>query len=245
MKRYERGFTIIEVLLFLGISALLLTAAIATVGASINSNRFNDAVRGITLYLQGQYTEVAAGKSDRSDILGCSGAGSITTVGAKAPGMTNCVILGRLIKLEGSSFTTRYILGYKNNLSGLSADDTEAINQMSPWVADTATFANAYAVPWGIGVDSSKIPASPVPTSALGFAIIRSPASGAVLYYAFPVTGPEPTLNSAVINKNYLNKQVDVCIADEGSGRQGYVRIAPGQGQEVIQTDLESNGSDC
>ncbi len=71
MASTQRGFTIIEVILFLAISGLLLGVAIASVNANINNSRFNDAVRSTTSYLQGQYSEVAAGQSDRDESKGC------------------------------------------------------------------------------------------------------------------------------------------------------------------------------
>ncbi len=243
MASTQRGFTIIEVILFLAISGLLLGVAIASVSANINNSRFNDAIRSTTSYLQGQYSEVAAGQSDRDETKGCDESNGQITSSPKAPGMTNCVIMGRFIKLQGSNFTVRYITGHRNTLSGISADDTTSIQQMNPQVAPAVAYERSYNVPWDIGVVSTKLPSSPASAST-GFAIIRSPATGNVLYYTEEnISSPEPVLDNTFINTGNLNKDIVVCFADSSSARVGRINIQNGQGQEIIQTDLADTGA--
>lgn len=250
MASTQRGFTIIEVILFLAISGLLLAVAIASVNANINNSRFNDAIRSTTSYLQGQYSAVAAGQSDRDESKGCSGVtGDITTT-PTVPGMSNCVIMGRFIKIQGSTFTVRYITGHASTLSGISADDTTAIKDMNPKVASDLAYAREYAVPWDIGVVSTKLPTSAA-SGSTGLAIIRSPASGNILYYTEEnITSPEPLLDNNFINTLNLNRNVIVCFADSGNSRVGRINIGDGgvsstrsQGQEIIQTDLATTGA--
>lgn len=238
MTSNQRGFTIIEVILFLAISGMLLAIAIATITTNINNSRFNDAIRSTTSYLQGQYSAVAAGQSDRDTGTGCDASGAITN-SPTAAGMSNCVIMGRFIKLEGSTFTERYITGHRTTLNGISADDTTAINQMNPVVAGSVAYEGEYNVPWGMGLVNTTLPSGV--SQSTGLAIIRSPASGNILYYTQSnVLSAEPTLS--IVDAN-LSKSAVLCFADDGGARVGRINIATGQGQEVIQTDLANTGS--
>lgn len=90
----RRGFTIIEVLLFLAISGLLLMIALAAVTGTINNTRFSDATNGLESFLSQQYSEVQSGVSFRPDgDIACVPAGSPEKPGAA----NNCIVLGRLI----------------------------------------------------------------------------------------------------------------------------------------------------
>lgn len=244
----QGGFTVTEVMMFLAISGLLLAGAMAGVSANINNSRFNDAVRSTTSYLQGQYDEVASGRNDRDAALSCDSALQIDNSGTVPPGMTDCVILGRFIKLEGTSLTSRYIIGYSQvNFSALPQDDNAALNdpRMRVRVADASTYQSGFDIPWSIAITRSKTP-SQTP-STLGLAIVRSPVSGNVMYYTFPaVTGnPSPSL-SGTLTTNNLNQNVTICFADESfAPRRGNVVFAPGKGQEVISTDLSATAGDC
>ena len=239
-ERFSGGFTLIEVILFLAISGLLLAGALAGISTNINNSRFNDAIRSTTSYLQSQYSEVAAGKSDRDALKGCD-AGVINTT-TRPLGMTDCVIMGRYIKLQGSSLTVRYIIGYRSTLLGISADDTAAVMQMSPRVAGADAYQSQYDVPWDIGLVKTVLWNGD--STATGFAIIRSPTSGNILYYAASnLTSPEPLLDSSFIKPENLNKDAVLCFADDGSSRTGRINIRNGRGQEVIQTDLATQGA--
>lgn len=245
MASTQRGFTIIEVILFLAISGLLLTVAIATISASINSSRFNDTIRSTTSYLQRQYNEVATGQSDRSDSVACDTATGQITTGTPSPaGMTDCVIMGRFIKLEGAEFTVRYITGHRSSLVGISSDDVTAIMEMDPQVAGAAVYAGEYDVPWGIDLVNTALSGTPTASPSTGFAIIQSPASGNVLYFTEEnITATEPVLDPAFINTNNLNRTAQLCFADNSLiSRTGRINIGNGRGQEIIQTDLATQG---
>ncbi len=241
---FSGGFTIIEVILFLAISGLLLAVAIAGITTNINNSRFNDAIRSTTSYLQTQYSEVAVGQSDRAADKSCVISGSNITITntTSTLGTSNCVIMGRFIKLEGSSFTVRYIVGYGSNLLGGSADNTTAINNMKPIVAGNNTYQSSYDIPWGIELVNTKLYNGV--SNKTGFAIIRSPASGSILYYvAKDVTTAEPALDNSIINDSNLNKDAELCFEDNSSSRVGRIKIGSGQGQEVVQTDLANTGA--
>lgn len=93
------GFTIIEVLLFLSISALLFMVALVSLNAAIDSTRFRDATTSLENFLSQQYNEVRSGVSYRvDDSEQCS-----ASQPAEKPGAANdCIVIGRLLALESS-----------------------------------------------------------------------------------------------------------------------------------------------
>lgn len=242
--RVSGGFTIVEVILFLALTGLLLLAAMAGVNANINNTRFNDAIRSSVSYLQGQYDQVSNGRNDRDAALSCDSALNLGT-GTTPPGMTDCAVLGRFIKLEGSEFTARYILGYSPvPLSQLTQEDTAALAQMTIVVADDHAPASSFQVPWSIAVTGSSVSS----TSPLGLAIIRSPVSGNVMYYTFPTSSGTPSPNNVQSSLTLANRnrQVTVCFEGEGLiGRRGNVVFDAGKGQDVISADLSTGAGAC
>lgn len=247
MADRQGGFTITEVVMFLAISGMLLTGALVAVNANINNSRFNDAVRSTASHVQQQYDEVSSGRNDRKDGKTCA-TGSVITDTTPAdptgtPGKTNCMLLGRFIKFEGNQLTTRYIVGFRNTLAGITGDDTQAINQLSPVVApgDDA-YGSTFDVPWRISIDGTKIP-SGTPDS-LGLAIVRSPTTGNIVLYTFNANSAvEPDLSTVITPAN-RNQKAIICFGD-GSYRRGNVLIGAGQGQELIQVDFSQNLEAC
>lgn len=95
----QRGFTVIEVLLFLSLSSLLFLIAMGTLTASINNTRFTDATNSLDAFLAQQYSDIRSGVSYRD-----SSAKACTTAGiAQDPGAAdNCIVVGRLLELKAS-----------------------------------------------------------------------------------------------------------------------------------------------
>jgi len=254
MAHKDGGFTVTEVMMFLAISGMLLTGALVAVNANINNSRFNDAVRSTASHVQQQYDEVSSGRNDRKEGKTCDTGPSPSDVTpvitdttptdpARTPGKTNCMLLGRFIKFEGDTLTTRYIVGHRDTLAGVTGDDTQAINQLSPVVApgDDA-YGSTFDVPWRISIDGTKIP-SGTPDS-LGLAIMRSPTTGNIVLYTFNANSTvEPDLSTVITSAN-RNQKAIICFGD-GSYRRGNVLIGAGQGQELIQVDFSQSLEAC
>lgn len=247
MAHRQGGFTITEVMMFLAVSGLLLVAALAGVSTNINNTRFNDTVRSVTSYLQGQYDEVANGLNDRESNVSCDASAAINTSGSTAPGMTNCVVLGRFIKIEGDSFTSRYIIGYSTlPFAELPENDVQALSDAAMVIRvanDTEGPAGSFDVPWSIAMSGWRKGATPS-SQPLGLAIIRSPVSGNIMYFMFPVTSGDaaPAIKTSLVSAN-VNKQTSICF--EEGGRHGAVVFDAGKGQDVIATDLTAAAGGC
>src|SRR6266536_3229274 len=103
MTRAE-GYTIIEVSLFLGISALMLAIALVGTGLSIRTTRFADSTRSLHAYVQQQYDDLLNGVNSRLGNEACN-SGVISTATPQTPGTSNCLYMGKLILFKPSTDT--------------------------------------------------------------------------------------------------------------------------------------------
>lgn len=134
MRVYRKGFTIIEVMLFLALSGLLLVGILGGLGGNIARQRYNDAVQDTVNMFRDQYsfvtdTEVSIrdNKNDAScygltssdtDFDEASGPGSyfkaqssITPDSISYRGRTNCVIYGAVVFINDNYIETTELIG--------------------------------------------------------------------------------------------------------------------------------------
>ena len=64
--RREQGFTIIETMLFFGITGALLLGILGTASVGVNTQRYSDAVNTFTSIVQQEFTNVTNVVNDRS-----------------------------------------------------------------------------------------------------------------------------------------------------------------------------------
>lgn len=208
MKRISGGFTIIEVMLFLGVSGALAAGILVTVGGTIGAQRYRSAVDSLTSFIQGEYSKTTNVQNDTSVHNSCNvsndGANIAINNGARTASGTSftCLIVGRFITGQPTSgsvttLTTKPIYMAVRQASLLdqtvstSGDynflETAANSSPIAGVSkvallraiDNSTTSDTYTLDWGTKIDSSK---TVVPFS---IAIVRSPVSGAIhTYYA-------------------------------------------------------------
>lgn len=96
MKQH-RGFTILEVILFLAISGVLTAMLLVGMGSAIQRQQYREAVQSYAGFVRGQYSRVINVQNDRLHGNVCPISG--TDSGASSNrGQSECVILGRYIK---------------------------------------------------------------------------------------------------------------------------------------------------
>ena len=260
----QRGFTIIEVTIFLTISALLLTMAIFGSNGMARSLRFSDSVNGFHSYLQRQYESVVSGVNTRVTSAG-------VTCQNTAPGTTNCLMLGKVISFDNASstVTSRYITsGSANNPS---TTDYAAIS----YIATTGTASNrltahdngkeTYELAWGarIVVASRSSAASPVgnpikaPAPATPRAIInnvafvRSPISSEIMQYYFysdstSLADIDAGLKNAAVTYSLSSQtKAALCIVNDKDyvtaalSPKAAITFGDGRGSASIDTDYK------
>ena len=95
----KSGFTVIEVMLFLTITASLAIALLVGTGLAIQRQQYNDAVRSFSGFMSTQYSRVISVENERSSDETCPLlTGEVLKTGR---GQSDCVIIGRYIQTKG------------------------------------------------------------------------------------------------------------------------------------------------
>lgn len=172
--RGRRGFTIVEVMMFLAISGLLAVGIMATATLGINNQRYKDAVNTFQSLVQREFVNTTQIFNNRENGKKCpddSGNPSLR-------GAADCVIMGRLMAISTSGEIRSYnLVGRKEPNPAVSLDgsssDAKIISAHRP-VIDWGT-VRTESLPWDTKLAGSKKKASII--------ILRSPRSGNVYSY--------------------------------------------------------------
>ncbi len=127
---FRKGFTIIEVMLFLALSGLLLVGVLGGLGDNISRQRYNDAVQDIVSMMRDQYsfvsdTQISQRNSKESNCYGLVGndignddavayyKGQMNTTpdSISYRGRTNCVVYGAVVSVNEEYIETTELLG--------------------------------------------------------------------------------------------------------------------------------------
>lgn len=211
----RRGFTVIETMLFLAISAALTVAVIATAGASIGAQRYKDAVATLQSDIQQQYEDAISIKNQRyaTDTLpsGCTG-------GNVGVGQTRCVIMGKTMTIRGDGLISQYVVyGVEPTSISETADEYTVMRGYTPRVIPSSVQVSNMEWQTGIAWPVSGSGAQPVGASRdISILIIRSPRSGTV--YTF--TKDDLSVASSTDLRDMINDTArgkrTICVESSG-----------------------------
>jgi hypothetical protein len=216
VRASQRGYTIVEVTLFLGVSGLLFLVVLFTTGGTIRNFRFTDSGNSLKTYVQKQYDNVLAGVNTRDNQQICQ-AGAFSA-GIQEPGTSNCFFMGKLILFRQGSYELNVynIVGTEPSNLDFGLTDEQQIAAYQPAVV-TSIAAEKYAIPWQAYISGirrmSTADATPQATNAL--AIIRSPSSTRILTYTYKEPSATPTVNlNSVVSNSAVNagKLTNYCL---------------------------------
>lgn len=136
----QKGFTIIEVILFVAISGLLTSMLMVGVSMSINRQQYRDSVQAYVGFLRSEYSKVVNVENDRSrSVCPIDGAdGRLETL----RGQSECVIVGRYIATVGSLGSTNGDSYKSYPVYAYRADKGSA------WVYRRGTESSDYTINW-------------------------------------------------------------------------------------------------
>jgi len=225
------GFTIVETMLFLGISGLLAMGILIGSGTSINVQRYRDSVTSLQSVLQKQYSDVSNVSND-STTNTCSDATNIPR------GQSDCVLLGRFITSDSKSLLIKSITG-RIPANSVSTNDLLALRayniQVSPLLSET------YDMEWGSSI--TKVRGDPMSFSML---VLRSPTSGIIRSFIDPTTAwGDGQIQGKVLLASKLNESATVCVNSNGlfTGAKMAVLInANATGANDIETLGDNSG---
>jgi len=274
MKRTagSRGYTIVEVMIFLVITGVLLASAMLVFRGRQERTQFNQGVREIDAQIRSIINETATGYYPNPNNINCTvptpGQGvNITTSGAKAQGANEgCIYLGRVLQFTGNDVYRAYtIVGQQRTSTGQEVttlggtNDTAKQTVITPttvhptWPDATATFR----LPWGITV-KKVIPPSAVPVGAIAFVSsfgsygASGLNSGSSVLNSVPLVGSSLTSNATQIASETEGMATDpvnpgrilVCLLSAGGDRQAAIIIG-GSNNNTSTDVVMSVPSEC
>lgn len=211
-RRPQKGFTIIEVMLVLGISGLMMVGILVSVNAGISGQRYKDSANSVVDYFQGQYSEVANTRNNRSPEKTCDAAGIQDNPAADSyRGTTDCTIIGRILRGDGSEVVSRPIYTTVDVLTLLGEDSEMALLASANPIEDLEG-GDTYSLEWGARLTPSG--GSDVPQK-FTMAIIRSPGSGNIHTFSDTTSSVTP-IGVLTSNASLLATDTVFCVVPEG-----------------------------
>jgi len=247
-RRRQAGYTIIELSLFLGISALLFTIAIFATGSTIRSARFTDSGRSLEAFVQKQYDNILNGVNPRPNNLVCNS--GVVSAGSQTPGTSNCLLVGKLLLFQTNSYAvTAYDIVATDpgiNVNFSKTDEQLIADDYQPQVVTSANVL-PYSISWQAPIIGMKRMSDNLATNAL--ALIRSPRSQRILSYTYK-EGATPTtgLLLSVVGSPSTNsgKTVNYCIASaDGFGAPAKLEITGASNQTAARIVFDAASGDC
>jgi len=207
------GFTIIETMLFLGITALLVTGILVGTGTSINIQRYRDSVSSLQSVLQQQYSDAANVDNDRNNQWACDSTASPKPApsGGVARGQSDCVILGRFIStIDSDTLSIKSIVGYIPSESILASNDIDVLKQYNIQVSTVTS--ETYEVEWG----SSLVQPDSGNDMSFSMLILRSPSSNILRTFINSSEVVDDTDVSTLIDPVGLTQSAKMCVDSNG-----------------------------
>lgn len=220
----ERGFTVIELMLFLAISGLLFAALMIGVGANINQQRYRNDVADFKALLQNQYAEVLTPQNARGSGTSCGDAGSgkpvisqnaATSINNRAA--TECIILGKSITIDnGLTITISNLVGFESNAAMDSMNDSD--NEVD--VLKAFNPINSIIDQQVVNLDETLKLKSVRSALSATILVARSPVSGLLkVYWGSGVISPVNVLS------NVLTSPLEICVGNSADASSIPVQI--------------------
>jgi type II secretory pathway pseudopilin PulG len=233
---FERGFTVVELMLFLGISGALFAALMVGVSTSINQQRYRESVVSFSTLLQGQYSEVSNTRNDSSKdwVCGTNGLPQKDT-GNGAAGTTKCVLLGKAIEVKnGTDISIYHVVGCEPKAVSASSapppasgstdctnnntqdpndvTDVGALKLYNPKLAKDFDLQTD-TVEWSSTLQASYKGQS---QASVSFLILRSPVSGIVRVFTYGSSLPSNLdLAPIVDSADATSQDLTLCVVGD------------------------------
>ncbi len=225
---YQKGFTIIETMLFLGITGLLVMGILVGTGAAINIQRYRDSVSSLKSVLQQQYTNVSNVSNSRTSSWVCDNNGQVieSDSGGIPRGQSDCVILGKFITtIDNQNLVVRDVVGSTSEKT-VPSNDLEALQKYNLRVSSVDFSGENYRLDWG---STLAVPESGA-NATFSILILKSPASGAVRTFIDPSSVVADNSVGNLVSATALGSSLRVCVDSQGmfGGGQAAIFIVPG-----------------
>lgn len=212
----EVGFTIIEVMLFFGVTGALMLGVLGTASIGVNTQRYNDAVNTFNAIVQQEFTNVTNVVNTKSIRSMCGGGDD----SEQPRGVSDCAIIGRLMTIDSDGNIIRSnLIGMDPGVTSETDSELKVIRSYmgeGKPVIDMAS-QEKDAMSWGTSITHG----SPPSDSFVSFLIMRSPRSGNIYSYIIHSS------SSVITNDDELRTAIDqLAIASPApNGKDQYLCV--------------------
>lgn len=224
--RSSGGFTIIELSLFVAISAVIMISLMVGWSVAVNTQSYKDSARSLAQTLQQQYSNATNVSNDRANQISCKLNGSTVQIedggsGAVPIGASRCVVMGRYIVINGANVLMSDIVGYQPSGSTSFTTDAQAIQGYHPTKEDETVIPDeTYEVSWS----TRPYIGSFANTAKVALVIVRSPLTGTVYTYTKQLTNNMQPDVTEVINTGSMGG-VKLCLDPGAPVAQGRMAV--------------------
>lgn len=230
-----RGFTIIEVMLFLAVTGLLAIGVLIGSNTAIAQQRYRDSVNTLKGFIQEQYNQTTNVLNSNATNPVCKQAGSALILDdskLQDRGTSDCLLLGRYLLIEPTKVTAYNVIGQPLT----SEDGSDDIAALKNYVLSASDVAETKDIDWGATIVKPKTTTG-MTTSVL---ILRSPLSGSVVTFV-----QDGSQNPSTMIDSSNMAQKDLCVDPQGgalTSQRLAVRInAQATSQSSIEIPLEGS----
>ncbi len=252
--RKQRGFTIIEVLIVLAVTAAMFLLVVLSINGKQDTAEFQQSINDIRSRLQQEIDQVAAGEYANTGNFTCDGTSGVLviTAGTNIRGSNNgCVYLGKVLqfgvqKTNPQQFITYTIAGLQSNTGTLaSAKPAVVIPTGAP---NPSYYYTTNELHYGLNVVSMSSNGTNIGAvafiSSLGQFSGGQLLSGSQTVDLIPVSATalnaSPATSILAINKHLASSPVNpsngvkICFASGGTKQSGLITIGGGGQQLTI-----------
>ena len=258
MMGRQDGFTIIEIILFMAISAALFVVAASYMSGTIRDVRFQDATKSIESFVEKHYTEVQTNAIGRPELpagvgLECSVDAAtrsytvFNVTGANSGSSNTCIVLGAALHFRTDHIDVYPVIGTDKGLPA----ESNPLASARPTIYDgnasgipvTGGPSLAYTLPWQSywsdpSIDTPGIYMNGALTRFNTLTILRAPDSETISTYVIEpaydasgkIVGARNGLHSAITTFTRINQQALLCLKTDSSGNMRGAIILDGAG---------------
>lgn len=208
----QAGFTIIETMLFLGVTGLIMSFMLVGVGTQLNQRRYQDASTSLVTYIQTQYSLVSNVNNSRDEHEVCIGSTVKVDASRSTVGTSDCTIVGRVLRTvnDGQGIKATPVIATVDAAKlPLNQGDSD-IKVLHDASLTPGLVTEMYTPQWG----TQLVQVEPDDNLAATFSIliVRMPTSGVV--HTFVSTNENISLSSIVDVANQTDFRI--CLGPNG-----------------------------
>ncbi len=251
----SRGYTIVEVLIVMAVTALMLVSALALVSGSQNKTEFTQAANDINQQINDVINEVASGYYGNANTQGCRATGSGPNFSGTANSGENneCIFVGKIMQFTNSDIVNVYSIAGLRQKWGTQDDATSIADAQIKTVGGSKEARNLKN-----GLRVQYVKAGTADFSTIGFfnafaqgqttssAGLKSGGTQLDIYSFDAGTPPAPSATPSLGSGNIVtdSRGVQICLASGGTNQSALITVGGSNSQSLTNMQIK-DGTAC